>query len=168
MAPIVYTSGSQISDTTGQLPGYPLMTTWEELNDILKIAKGTIKNDYLAYLQADLDKNSDAKSAAVTAMNAKLAAVAQQYTALGQIRFYLLNNQSTIRAANPSTDVGNIEYGRTEIIVGQTHRYQIGNCQRTSGTTTRFTWYGCLAMGAFAKDCQYPAHVLKIALNPLQ
>jgi len=140
--------------------------TWDDLNDLLKAAKELIKNQYIIYLNADLAGNITAKANAVTAMNAILQSVSQDASALGNVRLYLLNNASTIRAASRSTDVGVAEYGRTEIIVPQTQRYVIANDIRTSSTVSAFTWYGGLAMGAFAKDCQYPAHVLKIALSP--
>lgn len=137
----------------------------EDLIAVTKAAKESIKNDYLAYLQADLDGDKQAESAAVAAMNATLEAVAALYSNLGNLRFYLLNNASVVRAANPATDVGVIEYGRTEIIVSQTDRYALANCIRTSSTIKQFTWYAGLTMGAFAKDCEKPAHVLKRALT---
>jgi hypothetical protein len=164
MSPIVYNVANQKSNTSGPLPGYNGTATWEDLNTATKTAKESIKNDYLAYLQADLDGNSTAKSAAVDAMNTTLAAVASLYSNLGNLRFYLLNNASVVRAANPPSDVGKIEYGRTEIIHSQIDRYALPNNIRTSDTTQKFTWYAGLAMGAFAKDCEKPAHVLKVAL----
>jgi len=165
MSGIVYTTSKQQSITSGPLPGYTGNVTWDDLNDLLKAAKELIKNQYIIYLNADLAGNTTAKQNAVTAMNTILQSVSQDASALGDVRIYLLNNASVIRAASRPADVGVVETGRTEIIVSQTERYVIANNIRTSSTVKAFTWYGGLAMGAFAKDCEYPAHVLKIAIS---
>lgn len=165
MAPVVYPTSSQYSVTEGPLPGGSSLT-WDDLNDISKQGKNEIKEDYLAYLTADLEGNTIAKTAAVASMNTKLEALAATLSTENEsVRFYLLNNQSRIRAASRPDDVGTVEYGRTEIIVSQQDRKKIANCIRTSSTTQGFTWYSAMAMGAFAKDCEYPAHVFKTALT---
>lgn len=170
MAPVVYSTDTQSSKTKGPLPGFPLAPgspTWGELNELSKQGKNLIQQDYIDYLNADLQGDSVAKDAAVASMNEKLQALAATVSATKNysVRFYLLNNASRIRAASRPADVGVDEYGRTEIIVAQQSRKTIANCIRTSGTTSNLTWYSGLAMGAFARDCELPAHVFKTAIT---
>lgn len=172
MAPIVYPSAIAFKQTgSGPLPGYkktPVLN-WADLNSLLVTAKDAIESAYLVYLQANIDGRPDIKDEAVASMNATLSSLAQAVVTLGyfgEVRFYLENNNSVIRAASNPDDVGNKEDGRTEIIVAQQQIDTIANAVRTSSTTTKFTWYGAIAMGSFNPVSEYPAHILKIAANP--
>lgn len=86
MPPIVYSTGNRSGPTKGPLPIFASdlnSPTWEELNELSKQGKNIIKDDCIAYLNADLDGSPVAKAAAIASMNTKLQTSAADVSASG-------------------------------------------------------------------------------------
>jgi len=137
---------------------------------MLFIAKNdaTFVQQYKDFLAALINEDSTAIGALEVSMSATLKGIADQIiscSAFTDVRFLLENNGSTVRASSDQTQtaLGATEYGRTEIIVAQQNVDIIANDSRYSSTTAYFSYYGCVAMGSYQADGEFPAHVLKIA-----
>ena len=144
--------------------------TWDDLNTMLFIAKNdaTFVQQYKDFLAALINEDSTAIDALEVSMSATLKGIADQIiscSAFTDVRFLLENNASQVRASSDqtATALGATEYGRTEIIVAQQNVDIIANDSRYSSTTAYFSYYGCVAMGSYQADGEFPAHVLKIA-----